>query len=510
MCQGIIPMLTVFLMQEIIAMDSLPALQSGDTTARQPAKATTSWPSLRFNFTLKRSSLNIYGQSNISLVASPTLVNNGSRVVYDAFATFHDEAAMQSYILLDGITYTLTRVADAKSAVSPQIKCAGANFSDILPVSTIVTSINEATALSSRGNTTIQCSSANLFKVAISDFDFILCALGASGFSMHHNDMDIEVEYLEKYVNISSLLMKSEDIPECNGEAQAIEITSTGQSLLTGEPIAPVYSRMLTAELDFSIFHKSKCSCRSKQRPCVFMHGLGVAEEIAANEDTFPRYWAVSVCDRILAVSDTSSDFVVADTIVVTHSMGGLLLSGAIANGKCSLASNSTWISMAAPMSGSMGSDYDQASCAGESNVIVDILVKLHNECPVRPAVSSLAYEAGKFSSQKLKMTYEAAQEAYRTNVSAVMCSENYAGLISKYQVYFWILGHMIPHKSNENDGIVEFQSCAAGMPEGRFGNSYLDRFYVTRLNHYDMTFRSGDALFNKAKMPMRWFECLL
>ncbi|KAJ8577725.1 hypothetical protein ON010_g1481 [Phytophthora cinnamomi] len=271
------------------------------------------------------------------------------------------------------------------------------------------------------------------------------------------------------------------------------------------------------------------------------MHGLRVPEEIATNEDNFSRYWGSYlpdhapccsslkfahlntmnyswtdetrqqlVCDRVLAVSPTSSDTVVADTIVVTHSMGGLMLAGAIANGKCSLADNTTWVSMAAPMGGSMGSDYIVSSCARKSNFIVNTLVKMHGECPVAPAVKSLTYENGAYSSQDLNAAYEEAKQAYRTNVSAVMCSDNYAGLLSKYQAYFWVLGHMIPHKSGENDGIVEFKSCAAGMPEGRFGNSYLERFYVTRLNHYDMTFRSGDGLFSKAKMPLKWFECLL
>lgn len=82
---------------------------------------------------------------------------------------------------------------------------------------------------------------------------------------------------------------------------------------------------------------------------------------------------------------------------------------------------------------------------------------------PPRRALKSLSYESGEYSSKKLKRAYAAAQKAYRTNVSAVMCSENYAGLLSTHQAYFWLLGHTIPHKSNDNDGIVEFQSCAGG-----------------------------------------------
>jgi len=68
----------------------------------------------------------------------------------------------------------------------------------------------------------------------------------------------------------------------------------------------------------------------------------------------------------------------------------------------------------------------------------------------------------------------------------------------------------MVPHTSKRNDGMVEFESCAAGFPEAKFGDSYRDRFYRTKLNHVDMEFISGDAMLDEAKMPVKWFECLL
>lgn len=57
---------------------------------------------------------------------------------------------------------------------------------------------------------------------------------------------------------------------------------------------------------------------------------------------------------------------------------------------------------------------------------------------------------------------------------------------------------------------MVEFDSCAAGFPESKFGNSYRDHFYRTKLNHFDMEFVSGDALLDESMMPVKWFECLL
>lgn len=113
-------------------------------------------------------------------------------------------------------------------------------------------------------------------------------------------------------------------------------------------------------------------------------------------------------------------------------------------------------------------------------------------------------------STAELDAAYRAAQEVYRTNVSALMCSESFSGLLSTRQPLLWPLGIVGQHHSRRNDGMVEFDSCAVGFPASKFGNTWSDRFYRTKLNHYDMQFRFGDALFDKAKMPLKWFECLL
>lgn len=216
------------------------------------------------------------------------------------------------------------------------------------------------------------------------------------------------------------------------------------------------------------------------------------------------------VCDRALAVSKTSTKSRIADTIVVTHSMGNLMLAGAIATGKCSLDSSSTWVGMAAPMKGSMASGFIQESCAGNTNFMLEAMVEYSGRCPPTTALKSMPYEGGSHSTAKLDAAYAAAQEAYRTNVSALMCSDSFSGLFSKKQARLWLLGLMGQHNSQRNDGMVEFDSCAAGIPASKFGNTWRDRFYRTKVNHYDMQLKYGDALFNKAKMPVKWFECLL
>ncbi|KAG6956161.1 hypothetical protein JG688_00011539 [Phytophthora aleatoria] len=59
-----------------------------------------------------------------------------------------------------------------------------------------------------------------------------------------------------------------------------------------------------------------------------------------------------------------------------------------------------------------------------------------------------------------------------------------YDGVVSQYQVQSVIAGKIIPHKSRKNDGLVEFQSCAAGLSESLFGDSYEYRFYAPSYAH--------------------------
>eukprot|EP00644_Phytophthora_capsici_P013245 jgi/Phyca11/504060/fgenesh2_kg.PHYCAscaffold_5_\ len=165
---------------------------------------------------------------------------------------------------------------------------------------------------------------------------------------------------------------------------------------------------------------------------------------------------------------------------------------------------------MAGPMQGSQASDFVQQTCAGETNFLLEKVANVTGRCPPTVALQSLPAQNGNYSSDELNQAYISAQEAYTTNVSALMCSDGYSGLPSKYQAEFWVLGNVVPYESDKNDGMVEFASCAAGIPESKFGDTWKSKFYKTKLNHYDSEFLYGDALLDEKKMPIKWFECLL
>ncbi|KAG7381494.1 hypothetical protein PHYBOEH_010925 [Phytophthora boehmeriae] len=496
------------------------------------------WPSLRLNFTIKRTSMQVFGQSAFTMVSNPIVSSDSSSVLYDAFATFTDESAVYNYTVVNGITY-MSRNASDKSTLASSVKCIDPG---VLPsINALVSAINEATAISSvSASEKTQCSSGKLFKVSVQGMEFALCFSGATGFTMRGSDMDIVVEDIDSHFDI---LAPTADAEKCSEVVSPSLISLLGRALLTGNPFLPTGARKLEATFEFSDLFgldEPSCSCKSKRRPCIFLHGLGIGTEEPENLDSYPEYWGnmtdhapcctsfkyamlntlnnswtsdtqqQKVCDHLLPVSKTSHGTVVSDTIVITHSMGGLMVAGALANKKCSFDKSTSWVATAAPMRGSIASDHFQDSCKDDTNILMETFVDQTGFCPPDDGIKSLAYEKGNYSNPELDVAYKAAQKVYQTKTAGVLCSNGYSGLLSSYQYQYWGLGLMVPHNTDENDGMVEFKSCAGGIPESKFGTSYRDRYYLTKVNHADAAFRADDAVLDEAKMPKKWFECLL
>ncbi|KAG7394150.1 hypothetical protein PHYBOEH_005605 [Phytophthora boehmeriae] len=482
--------------------------------------------------------MKVYGQSEFYVFANPVVSSDNTSVLYNGYAAFINGTTEVTFVLVDGVAYIKTHSwGDANSTVT--VSCLDANATQ--PLKTIIDALNDATAISSvsTSDETITCTNGNLFKVTFGGADYALCAAGAAGFTIYGSDLDIAVEYLDDPVDISAPTLDADAAASCEAVVTPTSVTETTLALLTGSIISSDSRRKLKAEADVTISSAS-CSCSSTPRPCIFYRGMGSTTEETTLQTT-SEYWGdveehapccssfsyailntvdnawtdatqqQKVCDFSLSVSSTSSaaSGVIADTIIVTHSMGGLMVAGALANTKCSLASSTSWVSMSAPMGGSMSSDYQQNVCTG-SNVLLQAVANLLGRCPATTASKSLAYEGESYSTSALNTAYEEAKKAYRTHVTAAVCSDNDSELLSTDQLIYKLAGAAIPHKSGENDGIVEYQSCAGGLLTTDFGNSYDDIFYVTGLNHADTTFRHGDALIVNSQKPVKWFECLL
>ncbi|KAG3114531.1 hypothetical protein PI124_g10400 [Phytophthora idaei] len=513
------------------------ATKQVESTQRRLATSLADAPSLRLQFTLKRSTMNVYGQSQFYVFANPVVSSDNTSVLYDGYAAFMDGTTDYTLMLVNGIAYFVTSTAGDASISSAQ--CLSSSL--LPPLNDIVSALNDATAISSAaaGNSTITCASGDLFQATLGDATFVICSSGSDGFTIYGSDLDISVEYLDSPVAITAPTVSGDAALSCETVVTATSVSETALALLTGQTISPSTRRNLQSGSTTTLA-SSSCTCQSTPRPCIFFHGLGVSSEQStlqtkssyfgdlsknapccssikyAQLNTVNNPWTDAmlqqkVCNFALSVSSTSSTSskTIVDTIIVTHSMGGLMMGGALANGRCNFASSTTWVSLSTPMTGSMGSDYLQNACSG-SNGFLQAVANLIGQCPANNAVLSLAYQNDARSTSALNSAYAAAQSAFRSNVDAALCSDNYSGLLSTDQVVYKLAGSLIPHKSKQNDGVVEYKSCAGGLSTSKFGNTYDDTFYLTGLNHADTAFRHGDALVVNSQKPVKWFECLL
>ncbi|ETI37395.1 hypothetical protein F443_16605 [Phytophthora nicotianae P1569] len=496
-------------------------------------------PSLRLHVTLNDENVKIHGHSVIDVFANPIVSSDNTSIHYDGFSTFSQDDTEYTYVFENGTSYMVESPVNGNA--SSTLHC----LPSIIPFEHILPALNNATSIPSAsvGGETIECPDGSLFRTTFSGVDFVLCASSTSGFMAFGLDMTMAVEYLSTPIR-HTLPALSNDISTCPGVAFPTPVTPTAIALLTGTSLPTSPSRNLKAAAP-AVIEAESCECKSTPRPCIFLHGLGNPNEKAELQDTpkltkekfgdigdhapcctTVKYAVINTvdvgwrndtlqqkfCDFSLSMSETSdlATRTISDTIVVTHSMGGLVLASALANGKCKLADSTSWVSMSAPMKGSMAGDFLQDICDGKFTKTVSGLMDLLGQCPITIAKQSIYYQNGKYSTPELNAAYTAAQEAYRSNVDAALCSKSYLGVLSKFSPSCLVGGTVIPHKSDENDALVEFQSCLGGLDPDLFGGSYRDRFYAAKLDHADTAFLTHDSFFRDSQKPFKWFECLL
>ncbi|KAG7392125.1 hypothetical protein PHYPSEUDO_002349 [Phytophthora pseudosyringae] len=513
----------------VFALSSFAAAQVPSQTALADL------PSLKLHVTLQRKAMELHGESEFDVFANPVVSDDGARVLYDGYATFVEGHSRITYSLVDGAPYLVTNDSSSNAATVRCIPPSTLPFNAILPVLNGATRIPSASV----GGEAIECESGNLFKTTFAGVHYAICSSDEAGFTALASGVTIDVEYLDAPVSIPETKLKGGS--SCDALAEPTEMTPTALALLSGGDIPASDRRNLKEEAHMAI-EASSCGCKSTPRPCIFYHGLGNEKDEPTVQDTSRHFgfdfikdhapccttikyaaldtvnyaWTNAklqgkVCDRALSMSKTSDTRArtIEDTIVVTHSMGGLMFAGALANGECSLAKSSTWIGLSPPMTGSMSSDYLMDFCNGEvRNLMTDLL--FNGRCPVPPSTESVVYKSEKYSDEHLNAAYDAASKVYREKVFAAMCSSSYVGNISKYQAKYMVGGRVIPHKSSKNDGLVEFHSCVGGISAAKFGKTPYDQFYRCELNHADTAFKTGDGIFKTTVRPVTWFECLL
>jgi len=477
-------------------------------------------------------------------------------LVYDGLATFEQDGDTHEYSLVDGTAYYTNHPVGQNATRSG---CLPSGF--VPPIDTVLSAIDEAytaTHLVDADTAEVVCARGSLMAMSFAGENYLLCAPRAQqdGFRIFGEDLDINVRYEDSAPAIEVPSIPA-DVAEYCGKVPANDAIAPSATSLLHRSFSEWGHRALRAQEAESWFSSlvssvvatvtgdsdSSSSCSTTPRPCVFVAGLGQKVDYGLSTTDSKPYFGdefqdyVPCCSSIqyielatslyawydltlvnelvgylfqISSSSSASTRVVADTIIFTHSSANLMLAYAISQNLVSLDTTTTWLGASAPMIGSMGSDFIQAACDGTLSGVVSSLLELLDECPVTTGRISLSYETGSYASTALQAAYAAAQPAYAANVDAVMCSSGYSGLASTFEAVYALAGKVIDHKSTENDGLVEYQSCAYGLDTSTFSSSYTSKNYVTKLNHQDCSLRNGDSLFSDAKKPMKWIQNLL
>ncbi|CAH0492738.1 unnamed protein product [Peronospora farinosa] len=504
-------------------------------------------PSVVLHVTSKRKTMKLHGTSEFNIYATPVVSANGTSVLYNSYATFVEKGSEFTYTLVDGVAYLTTK--DASNVMT--VRCVSPSA---LPFHKILPALNDVTPIASAsiGNDLVECASGSLFNMSFLGVQYAICGLGEAGFTASSSNLHISVKYLDRPVSIPKPQL-TDRFDACEPIEMATFMTPTAFALITGGEIPSSVSRRLKDLRDLlngilpDEYHMgmqaTDCTPKSTPRPCILFHGSGNSKEEDELQDTpvlipdklgdihghapfcssikyavlntFDVGWRNATlqqkyCNYALSMSKTSNEDTgtIEDTIIVTHSMSGLVMAGALANGRCKLSSTTSWVSLSSPLAGSMASDCLADACDTKVEV-AEKLFKIIGQCPIMPGHASIFRQGGKHMNPSFDRDYTAAKKAYRLNVDAVICSDSFLGIFSKYQEALGLAGTIINHKSKKNDGFVEFQSCLGGLDESKFGRSYMDTFYRAELNHADTAFLTGDGFFKDSQKPIKWFECL-
>ncbi|TMW62532.1 hypothetical protein Poli38472_005150 [Pythium oligandrum] len=500
-------------------------------------------PSLRLVFHVNRPSMQVHGHSDFEVLVQP--VASGDAVHFNGVVSFTDEAATHTYAMVDGAVYYTLKSADGKSTVTtvdpsslPSVKGAIEAIAAAKPIDGL-----------DAASQAIACpAESKLLQTTYGGEDFVLCGTKseASGLNLHAFGSDLSVDIvtstepvvIEKPPNAESL--PSEIAPT---SASTLTVSTNFYDVLVGAASDSVSRVLSSADSHRALVSEASCSCKSTPRPCIFFHGMDFEDDSGLHDESAKYFgdiqkhapcctttkfayvntvdygWnnatlAKKVCNYALEMSSNSDSKsrTIEDTIIVSHSMGNLMLGHAIATSECQLGASSSWVALSGPLKGSMGSDFQLDVCGG-GNAAEDAIKavgSLFGQCPSSLARQVLTYQGGKHSSETLNQQYTAVQKAHEEHVTASMCGSSFSGLLSGDYLNFLAGGSLLPHKSLENDGVVEFQSCIGNLPATKFGGDYTSQYYKAKLNHADMSFHNGDALFDNAKKPVKWFECLL
>lgn len=466
---------------------------------------------LRVNFkSVNSRSLDFEGDDAVYTAMLNGTKREDGTVKFDGWVSYYNETSDKyvKYGVVDGAGYFYTQ-----SKSSYEVKEAGCLPVDAIPpMNELEASIRNARVVDKVNGIELECSGGKYIEVIFADEPYVFCSKDSDLMSsVFGEDMDAFVEDERSVVRsvkdeFNVPLDKGGNMLQCKKMQMVLKDSM------------PVHTRMLRAMNEYGkpgkYVRSTRGVCKGKIRPCLFIHGLRPLEEQVeepihgywgkiqqhapccssihyTNMDTFRSTWydakmTNAICDAALALSSTFNSTTINDVIVVTHSMGGLILGSAIANNVCQLGDSSTWVSLQSPMEGTRSATTSKDICENINNPIlqlVKIFMTKQSLCPIPPALQSFLYiDDGRHDDMVLN-ELKKMQHAYTTHVSAALCGTSSFGLLSKYSIPMAALSTISLHR-DENDGIVEFKGCALGIEHKFDSRCKNNNFYKASINH--------------------------
>lgn len=277
-----------------------------------------------------------------------------------------------------------------------------------------------------------------------------------------------------------------------------------------------------------------------KQKICIFLHGVGNSDDISGpptnefsyywgsvnqytpqcserwfiREETKKRGWddielQNAYCKLALINQTDPSDRIIRDKVLFVHSMGNLVLSGAIQRGLCNIDPETTsWYEVQAPFAGSKAAGELETICLYIHNGewishftprFVKWVATTGGYCVPGTNHSYPAYHTLSPSRKDWPELRKIATE----KIKGALCGNSAYGLNSMYSAALFTLSQYVGY-GDDNDGMVAWSSCHVGDRD--FSINYEDPFYIATINHADGTCRNGNGYWGSYRQPCSWF----
>jgi hypothetical protein len=238
-------------------------------------------------------------------------------------------------------------------------------------------------------------------------------------------------------------------------------------------------------------------------------------------EDTLRVGWEdAALQERVCALVRDAAAIALASTtaplVIFSHSLGSLLLAGALEAGRCALPAEAAWYSAGAPWQGSRAAEKLPQICsvgrsldlegvaAHAASVMLRVLAVRERYCEADGNGPSPGFFSTRASNEGLP-----ALARWQSRLNGSLCGDSAIGLWSTDSLGLEALAELSAF-GEANDGAVPTTAC---HPRGaQVERAHASPHYTAAVNHYDLACRHGDGLIpwgGDDRRPCSWYVAM-